>query len=153
MQENAEVGRTSLSSGTHLSRPPQPRHLLIRCSCVSQSSKQNNGAFFLGWDPRSISWQWAKSGTTTRTTVRTSIRSLRPFLGTFAGSSTCWVVVVDISLLLFTRVILQLLLLLLGGGRTSSCMPMPKLAEGAESFDRIGMTTRVCSLWLLLFKP
>jgi len=40
-----------------------------------------------------------------------------------------------------------------GGGRTSSCMPIPKLVERAKYCDKIGMTTKVCSLWLLFFKP
>lgn len=40
-----------------------------------------------------------------------------------------------------------------GEGRTSYCMPMPKLVEKVKSCDRINMTTRVCSLWLLFFKP
>jgi hypothetical protein len=46
--------------------------------------------------------------------MQTSIRNLRSFLGTFAGSLTCWVIVMDISLLLFTIMIFQLLLW--GGG-------------------------------------
>jgi hypothetical protein len=95
-------------SRTRLNRPLQPHHLLIR---PFESFKAPNKTMELplGWDPRNIFWQWAKS-ILTITIVRTSIRSLRPFLGTFARSSTCWVVIVNISLLLFTITIIQLLM-------------------------------------------
>lgn len=117
MQENAKVGRMSLSFGIHLKQTTTTLPL-ADLLFLNLSKLQTKWIFLpsLGSKEHRLTMGQKRNNNN----HANKHQEFDTILSTFLGSSTCWVVIMDILLLLFINVILQLLLLM--GGKTFSYM-------------------------------